>query len=429
VSGDGVQESFDLGPRVFTPRPSVVRFLGRDQWLAELESATKRWRDWRASEYERAGQRALTWEEGDALEGADDRIRRFVEIVRDGDDEPTNVQAVTPLPDDYWDVKPCTLPLPIPKWHADRADAQRDRWSKLNACGSQQVTTRCDCKGHKPVSTAIHCDHWRLCVHCRGRRKRKYQARFTLGRELILKRLHAYTNRRTRRREGRWSEKMITLTVPHSGSPSRDIAELRRAMPYLWRSLGRYFQRRGGDAWTHDDWRKVGFWRSLEATASDGGHAHYHVWLCCPFVPQRLLAHWWARALSPEYRAKLPREPLFVLPAHEKDREEFIIAAQGQTWLYAPVVDLRAADAEARGEIVKYLVKDMVGDPSEGQFIEPHVYASIYAALDGARAVATSIHWWCHVAEVGFCECCGTQLSRVIEPVPLDVASATGPPA
>ena len=409
------QGELDYRPAVIT-RPLVSRRLSRREWLGELEPATMAWRENRAREYLRAGERSWPWETRCDLLEFDERAMVFAALI--------DRRASSPVPSDYWSAPPSRDPLPVPQWHASRAEAQRDRWSRLGECGSQQIVTRCECGDHQPRTTVMRCDHWRLCVECRGRRKARYQARFETGRQRALKRLRHLTDKRRFRREGRWSEKMLTLTIPHGATPADDIRELRRALPAFRASVARYLKRKGSVAW-----KSVPYWRSLEATASDGGHAHYHLWLLCPYLPQELVAHWWGRALSKEYQERLPLLVVNLEEVEQRDQREYRTALRGRSALFAPVVDLRAANTEARGELVKYLVKDCVGDPRDGQHIEPHVYAAIYAALEGARALATSTHWLDAVERNHACECCGALLSKRFELVPLVENSSVPPPA
>lgn len=410
---NGQQGELDFRASVHT-RPMVARRLSRFDWLRELEPATEPFRQQRAREYIRAGERAHDADARHEVDANDERAEAFAWIL--------NAGSVSPLPDAYYIERPSRDPLPVPQWHYSRAEAQRERWTLLNTCGAKQVTTKCDCGQHKSHSTTIRCDHWRLCVTCRGRRKQRYQARFEVGRARARKRLHQQIDARRFKREGRWSEKLLTLTVPHGDSPADDIAELRRAWPAMRRSIARYLKRKGCESW-----KEVPYWRSLEVTSSGSGHAHFHVWLLCPYLPQSLVAHWWGRALSESYRAHLPRTAVDWSRIASRDAKEFKLALRGHGTLYAPVVDLRAANDEARGELVKYLVKDCVGDPKDGQHIEPKVYARIYAALDGARAVATSTHLCDDKKEPRSCESCGALLSRKIEAVPLDETPRAAP--
>jgi len=198
------------------------------------------------------------------------------------------------------------------------------------------------------------------------------------------------------------------LTVPHSGSVSRDIAQLSAAWKRFRRRLKKLFG------------KKVDFpyWRSLEVAGSVRGHAHYHVWLLSPYVPRQVLAHAWGESLDAEYQERTPR--ITAQTAVEGLTHPAGVAAvlDCGAWLWAPVVDVRAANEDAGSYLVKYLVKDTVAD---GSYMEPARYALIYAALEGARGVAASVRFDVPVEreKLGqFCPCCGGELRVTFEDVP-----------
>jgi xanthine/CO dehydrogenase XdhC/CoxF family maturation factor len=86
--------------------------------------------------------------------------------------------------------------------------------------------------------------------------------------------------------------------------------------------------------------------------------------------------------------------------------------------LWAPVVDVRVANEQAGQYLVKYLVKDTIGD---GSLMDPARYALIYAALEGARGVAASVRFDVpiDVEKLGqFCPCCGGERRVVFEDIP-----------
>jgi len=410
----------------------------RAAWLPEVEEATDKWRRLRAERYLQAGERtALVDLERTQREEAWQEFR--------------DTACVTPIhwPSDGIGVASRTLP--VNGWHYQRAMATLDRFNKLTECDQLARTVCCEC-GDYPTRTAVlHCDHWRLCLACRGRRAKRYRARFERGRSSMLKRYH----RELCQVSGRWSEKFGTFTIPHSGGVGRDVAELHHAWPLVRGSLGRYLTRKG-----IPKWRNVPYWRSLEVTASDNGHAHYHVWMLAPFIPRILLAHWWGRALSPSYRAKLPRillsdalaqspkrdwaelrraaivEPQFEAYVRSQRRRatraratygrdtmearnitaEVHALVSDASYLYAPVIDVRACDDDTGTELVKYIVKDCSIVDGAVTPMDAKVYAAIYAATDGVHTLATSHHWISEAPPAEqWCPCCGSHLEvRVV---------------
>jgi hypothetical protein len=379
----------------------------RAAWLWDLERSTAVWRTHRAAALRARGDRLVL------VQAADDEIADHYESIG---------------------VRP---------WYESRAAAHLERWERLAECQQRARVTQCDSTDAAQTVTVLRCDHWRLCLSCRGARAQRYRARFDRGRSQALDEFDA---ERTRRTGSRWSEKFVTLTIPHSAHVGRDVAELALAWP-SWRArVAKYLKARGIKRW-----RSVPYWRSLEVTASTTGHAHYHVWMLAPFLPKALAAHWWALSLSADYRALCPRRSLELVlrdsdprqvaelrQAAELDpaaapevaqlrrrirdatragddaaelRAELRALIDSASWLYAPIVDVRRPPANIAAELVKYIVKDLSEDGPHGR-IDPTQYATIYAALDGSRAVATSAHLIDNPRPPArvFCECCGVEL-------------------
>jgi len=402
----------------------------RWEWLQALAVRTECWREWRARELERAGDRVVC-----VAPETDESLAEWISIGPG-------------------------------LWHRRRAKAHRERFQRLAECGGLQRRKSCDC-GRCAGCVRLWCDDWRLCLGCKGRRARFYRERLEAGRRECLR---DHAREIARRDQYRWSERMMTATVPHSGNVARDIESLASAWRGFRGSLARYMWRLGLG------WRDVPFWRSLEVTESEGGHAHYHVWMLSPYLPRELLRHWWGRALPEEYRARLPRVSLVdalegsdprnhaeirraalmdpfwadgVRRAQKAARQarnrygressrarDAALKARDlrdqSAWLYAPVMDVRkVSDAEDLSQymtkgIVMYLVKDTDGS---GSPMPVEAYAPIYAALEGARVVAASRHWAVLVDdrsedEKRFCDECGAEYVVVVE----DAECATGPP-
>ena len=395
---------------------SLATLAKRSPWLTEVETATQAWREMRAELLER-----------ESVKLDDGRVH----VLRALDGTFQGIEEV-----DTWIASP---------WHTARAHAHRERFERLQNCGQRTRREKCACPGDSPGTrpTVIRCDHWSLCLECKGRRASRYRARFTLGRSRAL----AKHERRTRKfaSGGRWSEKMLTVTVPH-WHVSRDVETLRIAWATFRASLARYMLRTSGVK----KWRNVPYWRSLEATSSDAGHAHYHVWMLCPFLPVYLVRHLWGRALPADYRARLPvmqlrkaldgsdarnhralrsaavldvrladavhaierdarnararftyatttNKPAAVLDALRARCEALAtdarMARDEASYLYAPVVYVSACGADVATELVKYICKDTIKESDGTQTpIDAVEFARLYAALSGARVVATSPH-------------------------------------
>jgi len=225
------------------------------------------------------------------------------------------------------------------------------------------------------------------------------------------------------------------------------------------------------------------FCRVIEVTEGSigDGHAHLHVWYLGPYIDQARLAHYWGEALSHTYQEKLWQVAFEAIPRildNDNDYEgcpcgephtiaigvqgiehamqglrcrllrnrmsEFAIDAIMQrerswyrtrrgkkskalTWLWRPIVDVRACGPEIADELCKYLVKD--GSYVEGklELLHPHIYARIYAALEARRAIAASLGLLTPEPTKGcYCDHCGSTYQRWVQSARVD--APRGPP-
>jgi hypothetical protein len=184
-----------------------------------------------------------------------------------------------------------------------------------------------------------------------------------------------------RRRGGRFGEKLLTLTVPHLATDTveRRIQRILGAWQFFRRSLRKWMRERN---LLSVEWLRVFEW----TPADDGrGHPHLHLWIFSPYLDRALLLDWWEAALQ---------------------HEGCILDAR-------PIIDIRAVDdAESvASELIKYLTKDI---DANGQKIEPDLYAKVYCALDGHRALQASRGLMQRAErEPRACEC-GATLPRLV---------------
>lgn len=222
-------------------------------------------------------------------------------------------------------------------WHLRRENGQRRRFENIRACGGQVVATRCTC-GHHGKARPQGCGVWRVCEFCSMRNAFKRRGKFARARGRVLlgalvkvpgRGALAGTSARWRK-GGRYTDKMLTLTVPHfdgrdlfdklldieaQGAPDDDeiATEIRKILAVgsnpipariqvifaAWKSFVRrlraHLKRRGvGDhLWTQYD-------RFFEWTpgADGGGHPHFHVWLFSPFLCASLVQELWTASLA-----------------------------------------------------------------------------------------------------------------------------------
>lgn len=291
--------------------------------------------------------------------------------------------------------------MPDPRWHEQRRLGQAERFERMRRCG----TTIAVQESYDPDTGALlgtrpllyHCDQWRVCARCQARRKRR------LAREVLTTRAEA---RRAHRRElgryyrgaeGRWGERLITLTVPHSGDPGQDVQTLVRA----WRE----FQRRllahlstdreceGRPVWV----------RALEvAPSDDGGHAHLHVWWIGPFLDHVWARVTWGRVLESMGIACPQRS---WDDAMERLRDQRVRqwcrtrrgphGRQPDTlpWPHVHLSLVRGDESGAAEYATKVGVAHYVAKGSDTLRMDARHAASVYQALEGARAVQWARGW------------------------------------
>ncbi len=267
------------------------------------------------------------------------------------------------------------------EWHKKRAEAQATRIQRVEDCGATDIVVECPCCGFK-LERPSGCRIGLLCLRCRGKSASIKRARFLASRLVALAEAKQRGLLNPKRRNGRWSEKLLTLTVPHvSGDTvSERVGRCTKAWTQFLRRLNRH--------WRKQDAASAQFFRCLEWTPGDdgAGHPHIHAWLFCPFLPGDEVRGWWREAL---FDAGL--EPSF-------DQKL--------------VLDLREITSPKGGvqELIKYLTKDI---DAQGDKIAPEIYAEVYKSFDGRRVTQASRGFMSLGERESRCSC-GTDLPRRI---------------
>jgi hypothetical protein len=303
-------------------------------------------------------------------------------------------------------------------WHFARADGQRDRFERVAACGDREIAVTCDDCGTEGRRIEARCSQARLCVICRGVRGADYRSTIRAGRNRGLR-----STSRLRRRGapgGEWSERFMTLTIPHSGDIERDVSAINGAWPIFRKKLWEFFRRE--HRLPKHDLAEVRFVRVLEITPGreNDGHAHFHVYLLCPFIPHEFVRHIWGTALALVGYATPKRSLADVLAAADSSRRQQQLArllkstggrpVQDVHW---PVIDLRQCYGDVENELVKYLIKDAELRDGRLALVDPKLGARFYKALEGVRTIAMSRGFATREERGCYCEACGsTQVSR-----------------
>jgi hypothetical protein len=322
---------------------AVVEHPRRKAWTDEVERLTAGHREQRAREYEAQARRR-------EHHGYVERKR-----TRRSPDGPYVQEAVKHL--GLRDGLTERTAKASGDWQRSRARGQRERFVRICECAEADVLRiECSCCGAVDEQPG-RCGASLVCLRCRGKRARRLRRQFLRAREVLLQLARARGLLSRWRKGGRYSEKLLTLTVPHhEGDTVRGRIELvLAAWGYFLKSL---------NAWARTNRVELAWVRVLEwVLGHDGlGHPHIHVWIFSPFLPQNELTAWWRAALV---RAGLRRG----------DDERLLD------------VDVREAGDRVADELIKYLVKDI---GAGGGYVDPAVFAEVYATLDGRRAVQGS---------------------------------------
>lgn len=282
------------------------------------------------------------------------------------------------------------------RWHVSRAEGQRNKIENVQACGSERIQITCQSCGASHERPG-RCGNSLLCVPCRGAVVAEKRRKFLLARLAVL----ALAERRgllnRRRRGGRFSEKFLTLTLPHiaGDSVASRIERAAEAWVLFRRWLKKYVKSRAALTL---EWFRVLEWTPGES--DEFGHPHLHVWIFSCYLDFEVLRAAWRLALI---KAGGPRDLCRVV-----------------------VVDIKEFDArDGRGalELIKYLTKDIDQD---GKKIAPEVYAEVYKAFDGRRITQAS-RGFMALAEQEATRCeCGACLPRRVRKLPPGAPSEAG---
>lgn len=285
-------------------------------------------------------------------------------------------------------------------WHRDREKGQAERFNRIAQCGSVRwVLRRHDSRGTTERNLEYRCDCWRVCQRCLARRRYRLTSGIASQRKVAFQVHGRQRARWYKGAEGRWSERLMTFTVPHGESPAQDARVLTRAWREMSAKLRSHLR---VDRGAGKDCKPV--WvRALEvAPGQAGGHAHLHVWWLGPFVDHAWLRVTWGRilegmgvacpAVAFEDAARKAVDARFVKWARTRrgtnGREPKTVP-----W---PVVDVRAGTDEGASAyaqkvgVVLYVAK---GDKGSIERLHPLHAALVYQALESARCVQWARGW------------------------------------
>ena len=323
-------------------------------------------------------------------------------------------------------------------WHAGRARGQRDRFERVAACGEGQARATCHACGDEH-DLPVRCDVWRVCVSCRAKAALERRARFGRGRVRAL-RVAQRTGRLSRFRRGRWTEKHMTLTVPHVvGATDRETVRLRIDLGFAaWRlftiALRKHWLEHAAAAHVAGGLKKSEalararaerarsperFYRFFEWTPGHDqlGHPHFHVWMLCGWIRPSVDRVDVGRVFAPGGGALRGRADCRRASDHTRAAE----------WMRELVklrdaVKLSRLELEGRAgeDLVEYADGWTIVDASNGGRVADEVLGALYEALESRRVSQASLGLL-DGRELAVCGQCGERGTLVVRLLPVTV--------
>lgn len=270
-------------------------------------------------------------------------------------------------------------------WHRARASSLATRFERVDRCG--ELILMAQHRDGRTVPVESSCGDWRVCHRCRERRRYRLQRDGEEVARLARQKYRLQTGRWYRGPEGRWSERMVTCTVPHSGDVAEDARVYREAWPLFVRRFRRHFRRQRGVR-ESIPWR-----RALEvAHGGEGPHFHGHVWMLSPFVDTCLIHVWWGQSLMEAgLRPDLmPWREWSDVPARDPRVHAWLGFPPGRVpWPVAHVTGGDVSSYVAKVGLADYVTKV---DGVKASLAAPHA-AAAYGALSGLRVVQWAAGW------------------------------------
>jgi hypothetical protein len=316
-------------------------------------------------------------------------------------------------------------------WHTTRARGQRDRFDRVAGCGEGKARATCHTCGDGH-DLPVRCDIWRVCMSCRANAAYERRARFGRGRATALRIAHRTGRFRGR---GRWTEKHMTLTVPHvMGATAHETVRLRvdagfRAWRLFSLALGKRWRKQAAAAYLAGGMKEgeaiararselaaspARFYRFFEWTPGEDllGHPHFHIWMLCGWIDHDWIAKTWGACLR-RAGCALDRDPIVD-----------IRRIRTRAWMREIVktrdaVKLSRLELEGRGgeDVVQYADGWTIVDAANGGRVPDDVLGALYEALESRRVSQPSLGLL-DARELATCRACGEQGTLVVQLLP-----------
>jgi hypothetical protein len=249
--------------------------------------------------------------------------------------------------------------------------------------------------------------------------------------------LHARTAGlfRRDRRGGRWTEKLLTLTVPHFVPRGDAVTARVEASFAAWRLFSLHLQKAWRERPCAPGTKRI-YYRAFEWTPGKDrkGHPHFHIYLFSDFVPVEQLHIWWKDALR---RAGVPREDadramcpdIKQIHTNPNEISRELLKSGAKAIQLATLRFEKSAGVDA----IKYADGWTLAEYDDGnERIPSETGARLYEALEGRRSAQAS-RGFLAPKIVGRCWDCGETGYLVIQLAPEGAQArvdtrAQGPP-
>lgn len=288
------------------------------------------------------------------------------------------------------------------KWHEDRIRGLAERRARVGECGAPLGVFEGQLATGERVSRAVErrCGDHVLCGRCRERRRARMRAAVESQVPAARAARRLQTSRYYKGPEGRWSERLLTVTTPHSGCPVGDAKAISRAWRRFTRLLETHLKKDRGC-------REKPVWmRAVEVAEGSGVHGlhvHMHVWMLGPYIEHTLIRHYWGQALveSGVRSASLPSVDVDTARRKAGDARvrAWLVTRRGSagrelTRVYWPHVDVRAAPREVGARYAAKLGVALYSSKgSDLGNVHPVHAAAAWHALRCVRVVAWARGW------------------------------------
>lgn len=285
------------------------------------------------------------------------------------------------------------------KWHEDRIKGLAERATRILECGHPTGVFEGYTASQESVTAQVRqrCGDAVLCAACRWRRREHLRRGIAVKVPEARRYARLQMSKYYKGAEGRWSERLITLTTPHSGSPALDAQIIKRAWRMWTRKVTEHLKKDRGC-------ERLPVWLRVVEVAHEGRelHVHQHVWWLGPYLEHTLARHWWGEALREAGAPVLPptlARAAALSKAIDARTERWLVTRRGKNGRHVEAVWWphfyvnRAPKDVAAGYSSKMGAALYTTKGSEVEQLEPIQAAAAWHALKVVRSIAWARGW------------------------------------